>query len=633
MLIEYKYWQDAIKLLRYQILQKQRNRHFRTLSTQYYETIEKKYCLGDKLDEAYFKKRVNSGLFFGLEREFASHQYSIPKSYLGVRNYRFLTYPMRVLYYGVGLYLLQLSQEYFDEYYAHAKNISSHYGGNLKYQGDELQLKSDSIYYKSHYSRFRKSIRREVARPDHKVVIKIDIADFYDRLSVANLLLLLEKTTKPSTRNAFRFDATAIQRLVSFFELVSGGKSGIPQADNDIISGFIGHLYLSFADLEIEDILAQNGHYRAYKVNRYVDDMYIVIELTPDIDKWQAQSAIASTTALIADKLYFEFGLNLSNKTRVFWLDEETDQKSLVDSLKRVSPEDFKEDVDLTPEEIVVQILKYLNQINQLSPIQALSSYEESSTANEILKEVYEKPIIQLLAKPEHRNELVAVIDTFNFELVRKSALPITILIDLAGEAQFQKYIAFLNALPVLSTRDVHLIVMALAQRDFKDTILMEKLKSSSHMKIIISEFEEAAWHSNSPGYHQLPWAKVDQLCDKPHVIEQIQLRVLAERSGSYSVALNHLVNEFQAICEALDSGTAKNPRDYKVTQVIKYLQQRKVPNRLRLQIRNLFDRRNINPLSHAGTASVQSSIFAGVTRSEYENYKAIVSECLKIIL
>lgn len=37
------------------------------------------------------------------------------------------------------------------------------------------------------------------------------------------------------------------------------------------------------------------------------------------------------------------------------------------------------------------------------------------------------------------------------------------------------------------------------------------------------------------------------------HIIEQIRLRVFNEKIGSYSVALNHLLNEIHGICMLID--------------------------------------------------------------------------------
>jgi hypothetical protein len=73
--------------------------------------------------EEYFYKKVACNLFFGLEEEFAIIPYVVPKAGLGLRNYKFLTYPMRAVYYAVGLYLVKLSDEYLKNFYRKRKQI------------------------------------------------------------------------------------------------------------------------------------------------------------------------------------------------------------------------------------------------------------------------------------------------------------------------------------------------------------------------------------------------------------------------------------------------------------------------------------------------------------------------------
>ena len=111
--LDYSYWQDAIELLEFQINRrsKDEHKHYNTLSMYYYDK------LGDSRKQVatcdYFTERVASGLLYGLEEEFFVIPYVTPKSGgFGLRNYKFLSYPMRVLYYAAGLYLLRLSQEF-----------------------------------------------------------------------------------------------------------------------------------------------------------------------------------------------------------------------------------------------------------------------------------------------------------------------------------------------------------------------------------------------------------------------------------------------------------------------------------------------------------------------------------------
>ena len=98
--LKYRHWRDALCLLRYQLKRKEKNRHFRTLEMSYYEKLKESFKALE--DEEYFKARVANNLFYGLTNEFAVIPYTIPKPNLGLRRYKFMTCPMRVLYYAIG---------------------------------------------------------------------------------------------------------------------------------------------------------------------------------------------------------------------------------------------------------------------------------------------------------------------------------------------------------------------------------------------------------------------------------------------------------------------------------------------------------------------------------------------------
>ena len=79
----------------------------------HYENLSKSF---NRLkSKRYFNTTVANNLFYGLSREFAIVPYTIPKSNLGLRRYKFMTCPMRVLYNAVGIYLIELSKDYLQE--------------------------------------------------------------------------------------------------------------------------------------------------------------------------------------------------------------------------------------------------------------------------------------------------------------------------------------------------------------------------------------------------------------------------------------------------------------------------------------------------------------------------------------
>jgi hypothetical protein len=77
--IKFPFWQDAIKLLNFQIGQRKTNRHYYTLSMFYYERLETS-CI--KIDEEYYKRKIASSLFYGLKKEFAVFPFLPVKMFL-----------------------------------------------------------------------------------------------------------------------------------------------------------------------------------------------------------------------------------------------------------------------------------------------------------------------------------------------------------------------------------------------------------------------------------------------------------------------------------------------------------------------------------------------------------------------
>jgi hypothetical protein len=130
--LEHRHWRQAVTLLEYQLERKKTNRHFNTLEMTYYQKMRKSF---NRLkSDKYFITRVANNLFYGLSREFAVIPYTIPKPNLGLRRYKFMTCPMRVLYYAVGIYLIELSKDYLKASHGTQKaRIHASYGGNLQF--------------------------------------------------------------------------------------------------------------------------------------------------------------------------------------------------------------------------------------------------------------------------------------------------------------------------------------------------------------------------------------------------------------------------------------------------------------------------------------------------------------------
>lgn len=614
------HWLEALKLLRYQLETKKENRHFNTLEMFYYEKLEEFF---DKLEsKEYFKTRIVNNLFYGLE-EFAVVPYTIPKSNLGLRRHKFMTCPMRVLYYAVGLYLLKLSEEYLKNYKSH-EHIHANYGGNLCFDNGKLNLNLDNIYYQSHYKEFRKRLRQEIkGNMQRKVVIYLDIENYFDDLSIPRLLNLLEKHVKPSIRKKMGYNTKTQAQLVSFFNFVSGGTSGIPQSNNNVISDFIGHLFLTFGDSFLDDELRKkNDSVENYVIIRYMDDIYISITFREQDNDLRDQF-LNSLAPRISDCFYENLGLRLNPKTRLFDLENEEDRDELEKKLKKVSQgiEIADEENKESPADKIKNIFRQLENLKDSSIDPHFQEHRELE--EEVLKEVYDESVQKMLEKTDYKSCLQEIFigsGRFDFELVNAYPLPIIVLISVCDDVP-EEFERFLLSKKYLTSRDIYLTLTYLCQIDFDQAQLLELLKHSPQMTEVMEIFEDSSMPTLI-GYYGLRAERVSKIA-KPNVTEQIRLRILCEFKGEYSVALNHLLNEIHAICGILDED-AKVSKRYEADEVASFLKARNVSHKTQTQIRNLFDRRNKNPVSHPDPTAWT------VAKDEYMEYRRHVGNCLK---
>lgn len=621
-------WQEAIKLLDFQVKQKKRNKHYNTLSMYYYEKLGMSVSTIDVKE--YFNEKVANNLFYVLEDEFNISTYLMPKPGLGLRNYKFFSYPMRSLYYAVGLYIFRLSWQFLEDVKADKKNIKSYYGASLSLNKNDLVISSNTIYFQKPYKAFRKQMRKELDGDTYNnVVIRLDIKDFYDEISISNLFDLLFSNIKPSVKHEMNFDPTTIEQLKFFFRFLSNGNPGIPQYDNDIISSFIGYLYLVFADLYIDsEILRDSYIVCEHRIIRYADDIYISLKLKDDISLPEKEDFIESLSARVADILYYRLGLKLNTKTRLYWLSNETDIDDLRRGLKKTSSQyQIKDDEnEALPQHKVEMIFQELEELKH-SRIDT-HFMQDRSVQEEILKEVFDKRVEQIMDKFENKERISNIFDDFNFNLVRASSLEICIVL-LKDKITANRFRKFLLNKRYLTTVEVNLILEYLCQTAFNDKDLVDKLQQNKYMEKIVDLYTNSYVMFHKPGYYELNAVQVRKVSAMCHVVEQARLRVMSEKVGNYSVALNHLLNEIHAVCLVEDKSIT-NHKEYDVKDVKLFLSSKGVSNDTIISIRNLFDRRNNNQISHPGFENI---LTWSVDEEEYRKYRSHVADCMKSIL
>jgi len=645
-----RYWHDALKLLNFQILQKKNNRHYNTLSIFYYEQLDVD-CTNAR-EEVYFESRIASSLFFALEKEFFVYHYVIPKQGLGLRDYVFFSYPMRALYYSVGLYLLKLSQEFLNEVHGKSKNIKSFYGGNLHFKNNDLVVTKSNIYYRNFYKRYREALEEEVKIEDQdndkgKIILKLDIENYFGEISIQILLDNLDHYIKPSIKSEMNFDTFTKDQLSFFFHFLMNQNSGIPQSENNIISGFIGYLYLAFGDFILDNILASHRDFiDDYKILRYVDDICISITFKAGISIKSQGEFTLSVASEMAEALYSGLGLRLNLKTKAYHVYKEKDKSELLTRIRSFVSQDgggfdysddFERDAndsklkispDKTPQEKLDEILSELRKLKKSNIEDYFIRSNSTSLSEDVFREIFNKGVYNLSGKPENLKKIRKIFSGFNFDLMKVSAFELMILI-LRDELSENCLKKFLLSKKLITTSDAELITKFLCQTGFRDEDkdLIEKLNENKLLENIVNSILSPDIKCSEPGYYSLTCFCLKKISDMPEVIDQMRLRVSNERSKSYSVALSHLLNEIHALCIRYESA---NKHEYNANDVFGYLSKVNIRHESRIKIRNLFDRRNSNGVSHPGT---NTHTAWEVTKEEYFDYKKHVGYCFEQIL
>lgn len=320
-------------------------------------------------------------------------------------------------------------------------------------------------------------------------------------------------------------------------------------------------------------------------------------------------------------------------------MSKEEEKEELLKNIRKLSPSDeyfssMQEEDEEEQKEVEPMVETPQDKLNnifgELEKIKK-SSVEDyfvrgNSAQEEILQEVFDKSVEQILDKSENKKKIQQIFKNFNFDLVKVQPLEILIIL-LKDENATNEFRKFCLNKTVITTGDADLIIKFLCQTKFNNQNLLHKLEQNFHMSNIVNIFLDKKLNCDKPGYYNFTCMQMKNLSQMPDVLEQTRLRILSERIGSYSVALNHLVNEIHAVCIKQEKANKKN---YDVNDVIKFLQSKGIGHEICINIRNLFDRRNSNSVSHPGS---DESLAWEVTKEEYLNYYKYVGQCLDFLL
>lgn len=621
--LKYKYWENAKKLIDLQISgRKSGDNLYKSLEMYLYDDIYEQ--ISSKMGKEYFNNKIANGFFYGLENEFYCYQYPIPKEIVGVRRLSFLSYPMAILYYSIGLYLLDLCSDFLSLNIKSNNKIKSFYGAKVM---PENNCKLKNLNYLPFYKEFKRELNGPIFQSENTSVIRLDIENFYDNFPLFSFLNSIKDNLKDTKCKENIYDNITINDINYFFLFLSNNRTGIPQSKNNIISQLIANIYLNFVDLSVEDIIHEicEAKLLDYKIVRYIDDYYIILNYNTGDEH---ERAIYSTQLLLAfsDLFYNTYSLKLNSKCKIYNLDNDNEKKSLIYNFKKVSSgiEISSDQISKKKSDPQESLDNILSVISKLDITSAFYTKNENSD-EDVLKEIYSKNVISIANKKENQLKIKEVFENFDFDLVCLRPKEIIVLICLCTDAE-TRFVNYLTKKENYTISDENLVLTYLCQTNFQNNDLIDKLcKYNKHYNTIIKE-KNAVPDDNSC-YFGLPLHKLHDISNNVKIINQIKKRVVNEKYQNFTIAINHLVNEFLEICKLYDKNSSN---DYNAENVRDYLKRLNVDNKSIIFIDKMFDRRNTNSVSHSGSKEI---IGTDIELEEYYNFKKAVARCLKKIL
>lgn len=616
MIFGYEEWQDAYKILEAEIELMDRNKHFNTLNLQYFKNLEdeyKKYVL----TEEFFNKYINNGVFFGLEDVVFNYIYYIPKNMFSYRKMSYNSFLVRIIHNAIGIYLFKLSKELVDDFINTKEScISSRYGGKIEYTQRGITTNQENLYYRKQYKDFVKELLSYINNKDNnRIIIKLDVQDFYDNIIVDQFLSVLSDNIKFSVKEKFKFDNNKIENISDFYKYIMHGKNGIPQSDNDIVSSFISSLYMKLVDIDIVSLInnMKLNNLEKYKIIQYCDDTYIIL----DFIKYEKDNMYISVNRILEDislKLTQKYNLKFNNKSKIFDLLEKSDIEELKSCIKVNSQTEIELERGERPQRIFDNIINELNKINT----GAIGEFKEEESL-EVLKKIYNKSVYEIMKKKDNLKLLKETMKNFKYE---KAFLSVRYIVTLAcmNEDTKRNLIQYIENKDSQNINKFLYVLEYISKENFKyinnieDDILMNRFKTIFTFQYL---------NQNSLGYMNLNNEEFEKLYlfESNCIISQTRYRRIEEVSKNYNIAFNHLVNEVKSIINEKYSKDIEE-KNYKVNNVKEDLSKEGYDVQTIIDICNMFDRRNNNAISHSNGRIIDEE--------EYFKYKNSVCELLK---
>ena len=602
----------------------------------------------------YYKKYIQTELFYAIPYLFSTDTVSIPKNVNGLREYKFFTMMSMILYNAVGLLFVDVCNDFLNK--VKFENTNIFHFSPTKFTYDNNEWKSQNEYAKQ-YTKFTAKMKEIVEEGD--VILKIDISNYFDTMKHEKLVQLLKKLGLESKLAIYDIDEKARDTLLFYFESLMNKKQGIPQGKVNCVSDLYGLLYLLPLDFNIVDICKKyNLEYKA--MIRYVDDTMIIFrnknnlankEIFKELSKLEQELSLFLNNELMLriNEKKTEYSIIHSKEDREKFIERNTKKVSNANRMEledEINENDESKDLDKKIDEMIQVIVKYKFTNDDKF------KFEITDEDKEKLKIVFDNNIKKYLKKPEIKQKMRKVLQKLDIELTvsQMNILIALFFIDANDQNIYLDILVnyILNNLDLKDKRLLHIILLMISQgidfseyekfnsyidenknELFKDNygkyiLILKKIVKNDETISILSdegifnqinyEFNKKSKYSrkilceNNTMYNNLivEMAKLQNINES--IINQMKWYVYNIRNGNLDSAFNHFHNLFHEVCKEkfkLKDG------DTVETVINKLYKNDIIENKEEVLIRKFYDRRNFNPVSHPsknGKASVKIS-------------------------
>ncbi len=197
-------------------------------------------------------------------------------------------------------------------------------------------------------------------------------------------------------------------------------------------------------------------------------------------------------------------------------------------------------------------------------------------------------------------------------------------------KAVWQRFRQYLLEKQHYSSHDIIIAITYLGQIDFDDAEILQKICQNRFGKMLVEDFQLSEIPSEQPGYFNVSDMHLLLIRDEHDITRQIERRVLAERRRDFSVAMNHLINELEALCFAFDPDRPESIKKYNQESVQRFIEGHGALRSDLSMIPAIYKGRHSNSVSHPGSylEPIQT-----VLENDYLRYKGVIGRFIKKIL